>query len=426
MKHIFISVGAIVLVGVVALGIWVKNNTGLGPVILPPPGDIGEVIGSSTSPIRLPTGFSLSIFAKDLEAPRVMTWDPNGNLLTSIPSAGKVVALIDADANGVSEKTVTLLEGLNKPHGIVLGKCISLGLKKIDCKLYVAETDKLSVYNYDPNNLRATNPTKLTDLPSGGNHFTRTLAWLPGSDTSKLLIAIGSTCNVCHEENPLRGSVQLFDLATGKMSEFAKGLRNSVFLTEHPTTHQIWATEMGRDLLGDDLPPDEINILSQGSPSVDSASSPQAGSGQSSAPLNFGWPNCYGKNIHDTEFDKNTYIRNPCMEPFETPSFIDLPAHSAPLGLTFVPSDSFWPTDYRGDLLVSYHGSWNRSVPTGYKVVCIRFDVNGAYQKTEDFISGWLTKDGALGRPVDLLFGKGALYISDDKAGVIYRVTYAS
>jgi len=111
----------------------------------------------------------------------------------------------------------------------------------------------------------------------------------------------------------------------------------------HPYTRDIWATEMGRDMLGDGTPPDELNIIKKGG--------------------NYGWPICYGKNIHDTEFDKNTYFRNPCMEPFETPSYIDIPAHSVPLGLAFIPDS--WPTEYHNDLLVAYHGSWNRSTPTG-------------------------------------------------------------
>ena len=184
---------------------------------------------------------------------------------------------------------------------------------------------------------------------------------------------------------------------------------------------------MGRDLLGDDTPPDEIDI-------IDSSST---GSEQNPVP-NFGWPICYGKNVHDTDFDHNTYIRNPCMEPFEIGSHIDLPAHSAPLGLAFFPKD--WPEEYRDDLLVAYHGSWNRSEPTGYKIVRVKLDSRGNFEGVEDFITGWLrrsddksevgvptvvsglTPEGALGRPVDLVFHKGSLYISDDKAGVVYKV----
>lgn len=169
---------------------------------------------------------------------------------------------------------------------------------------------------------------------------------------------------------------------------------------------------MGRDNLGDDLPPDEINIIER----------PSAGSGQSSIP-NFGWPICYGKNIHDTNFDKNTYIRNPCMEPFETPSFIDLPAHSAPLGLAFVPEEG-WPEEWWYNILVAYHGSWNRSTPTGYKIARLKMNAKGQYLGAEDFISGWLTKDGKkTGRPVDIkVLSGGTAYISDDHAGVIYRL----
>ena len=169
----------------------------------------------------------------------------------------------------------------------------------------------------------------------------------------------------------------------------------------------MWGTEMGRDLLGDDIPPDEINILEEGK--------------------NYGWPVCYGKNIHDGEFDKRVYFRNPCMEPFETSSFIDVPAHSAPLGLAFVPKDAGWPEGYEHDLLVSYHGSWNRSVPTGYKIVRHKFDAEGNYEGVEDFIYGWFDGKNVYGRPVGLLFDKeGKLYISDDRAGVIYLVETAS
>ena len=146
----------------------------------------------------------------------------------------------------------------------------------------------------------------------------------------------------------------------------------------------MWETERGRDNLGDDLPPDEINIVEEGK--------------------NYGWPICYGKNIHDTNFDKNTYIRNPCEEPFEMPSYINIEAHSAPLGLVFVPEEG-WPEEYWYDLFVAYHGSWNRSVPTGYKIARIPLDDKG--RKTgpiEDFISGWLTAGGrGLRRPGGIL-----------------------
>jgi len=218
---------------------------------------------------------------------------------------------------------------------------------------------------------------------------------------------VGSTCNVCNEKDWRRAKILVSNTDGSDLKVFASGLRNSVFMALHPVTQQVWATEMGRDLLGDDIPPDEINIVEEGK--------------------FYGWPTCYGKNIHDTNFDKNTYIRNPCDEKFgEIPSYIDLQAHSSPLGLAFIPANSMWPEEYWNDLLVAYHGSWNRTEPTGYKIMRFLLDEKGNYVGREDFISGWLTKDNrALGRPVDILIQpNGTMYISDDKAGVIYRVVY--
>jgi glucose/arabinose dehydrogenase len=163
----------------------------------------------------------------------------------------------------------------------------------------------------------------------------------------------------------------------------------------------MWATEMGRDNLGDNLPPDEINVITEGS--------------------DFGWPICYGNNIHDTNFDKKVYIQNPCNE--KVTAKVELQAHSAPLGLGFIPEEG-WPEDYWYDLIVAYHGSWNRSVPTGYKLVRVKLDSNGNLQGVEDFITGWLTGNNrALGRPTDVLIQPGGtMYVTDDSAGVVYRI----
>ncbi len=135
---------------------------------------------------------------------------------------------------------------------------------------------------------------------------------------------------------------------------------------------------------------------------------------------NYGWPICYGKNIHDTDFDRNVYVRTPCSEPFETPSLIDLQAHSAPLGLAFYYGDNF-PEEYRDSLFVAYHGSWNRKVPTGYKIVSIDMDDF----TVKDFAIGWLSGNNVLGRPVDIIVANdGSLFVSDDNAGRIYRIYY--
>ncbi|OGL73893.1 hypothetical protein A3C96_01400 [Candidatus Uhrbacteria bacterium RIFCSPHIGHO2_02_FULL_60_10] len=357
-----------------------------------------KIIARNESPLVIPEGFSLNVFAQGLVNPRVIVKDPNGVLFVSVPATGQVLALPDKDGDGRADATAVVVRGLNRPHGLAF-RCV-----EGRCRLYVAETNALRVYDYDATALTASRPVKLADLPGGGNHFTRSLLFLPPPNDDQLLVAIGSTCNVCREADARRAKIMVINAGGGELREYARGLRNSVFQAVHPLTGEVWATEMGRDLLGDDTPPDEINIIADGK--------------------NYGWPICYGRNIHDTAFDKNTYIRNPCQEPFETPSHIDIPAHSAPLGLAFV-TGSGWPTDYENGLFVAFHGSWNRSTPTGYKVVRYRLGPGGEYLGVEDFITGWLRPDGnALGRPAGLLAeAGGTLFVADDKAGVIYRVT---
>lgn len=388
---------------------------GLKPVLLKAPQDIAKILppagGEATMdgkeagknetnmPLKLPDGFSISIFAKDLKNPRVMMWGPDGNIWVSIPSQGKVVALRDTNGDGVADEDAVVAQGLNRPHGLA-SRCDIDGT----CDVYIAESDQVAVYDFDAAFKTVVNKKKLVDLPDGGRHFTRTLMFMPYPDENTLLISVGSSCDVCHEEDVRRAKILALDVKTGEVKEFAKGLRNSVFMAIHPVNGKVWATEMGRDMLSDDLPPDEINIIKEGK--------------------NYGWPICYGKNAHDVAFDKNTYIRNPCMEPFETPSYINLPAHSAPLGLAFFPEEG-WPQEYWYNLLVAYHGSWNRSEPTGYKLVRFILDAQGNHIGTEDFISGWLEGERAFGRPVDILIQPGGvIFVSDDKAGVIYRITY--
>ncbi|MEK7625473.1 MAG: PQQ-dependent sugar dehydrogenase [Patescibacteria group bacterium] len=396
-----ILVFGILILGFLMLGwqFYRKNLSGILPAIKKPTVDVVEVTTSSTSPFALPPGFGLSIFASGLGNPRVMVFDNGGTMLVSLASGGKVVALPDKNNDGKADGVITILSGLNKPHGLALD-CPAGG----SCKLYVAETDALVSYDYDSSNFLATNRKKLLDLPKGGNHTTRSLQLISQDGQPQLLISVGSSCNVCREPDERRGAVLAYDISTGKNGLYAWGLRNAVYMTTEPRSGRIFVTEMGRDLLGDDFPPDEINILEAGK--------------------NYGWPICYGKNMHDGDFDKNTYFRNPCMEPFETPSLIDIPAHSAPLGLSFIPSEG-WPTEFRNNLIVAYHGSWNRSVPTGYKVARMIFDENGNYLKTEDFITGFLNGNQKLGRPAGVAaLPGGIIYITDDSAGVIYRLKY--
>ena len=373
----------------------------------PPPKDITEylpddsvppgALDEASLPLTLPSGFRVSVFAKDLPGARVMSFDRFGNLWVSRTREGAVTLLeVDRDTGQVRHQA-DVFQGLKNPHGLAFDP--ERGLT-----LYIAEEHRLwrvATYSED------TGETVL-DLPSsGGGHFTRTIGFGPDG---ALYVSIGSSCNVCREADERRAAVLRVDPKTKQSEIFARGLRNAVFFNWHPVTGALWATEMGRDWLGDELPPDEINIVEERGPST------------ALGVNDYGWPVCYGKNVHDTDFDKNVYVRDPCAD--KKPSVIDIPAHSAPLGLAFIPANSAWPQDYWYNLLVAYHGSWNRSQPTGYKVVRHKFDAGGTYGGVEDFITGWLTPQGALGRPVDIIVEPGGVaYISDDKAGVIYRLS---
>jgi len=369
----------------------------------PPPLPAGDL-----APLTAPEGFTTTIFSREVPGARVMIRDPKGAILVSETSEGKVVALPDVNADGKADQTITVLEGLKQPHGLLV-LCPYTGDTSVDqknCILYVAETDKLKTYRYDPDTYKAIYIETITTFPSGGGHFTRTLHEHP--DGKRILISVGSSCNVCEEKNPLRATVLQMDLVTKTISVFAAGLRNTVFMATDPVMGEVWGTDNGRDLIGDDIPPDEVNVLTEGN--------------------NYGWPICYGANVHDTDFDKKQYIRDPCTD--MTPSHIDLQAHSAALGLAFVPEEG-WPDEMMSDLLVAYHGSWNRSTPTGYKVVRFNLDqrTREAVGAPVDFLTGFLPAndsdtDNAIGRPVGLLIEPGGtVYVSDDRAGAIYKVS---
>lgn len=427
------------LIAIIGAGFYVYQNyyPAIRPVIKPPPEDIVKLIEESNKsaaevpklengtedkiltkpkalanttgmPLKLPPGFSISIFAKNLPGARVMAFDQFGNMWVSQTSQG-IISLLEVKDGKVTNQN-DIFRDLRKPHGIAFDPQNPL-------MFYFAEEDKISrVTVYSDGE-----PEKIADLPYGDGHFTRTLGFGPDS---KLYVSIGSSCNICNETDSRRAKIFSMDKDDGDFKEFARGLRNAVFFTWNPLDGKMWATEMGRDWLGDNIPPDEINIIEQGG--------------------DYGWPYCYGKNKIDTEFtvpiQKAELVQGKITEyclSYEKPSHIDIPAHSAPLGLAFFPKDppsheatdgqGGWPEEYRHDLLIAYHGSWNKSAPTGYKVVRAKLDDKGNFSGFEDFITGWLTPKGeALGRPVDILIQPGGkMYISDDKAGVIYLVTYS-
>ena len=211
-----------------------------------------------------------------------------------------------------------------------------------------------------------------------------------------LYVSVGSSCNVCKDDGR-RAAILRFKADGSDEVLFARGTRNAVGLAWKPGTDELWATDNGRDFLGDDLPPDEVNVLKENG--------------------DYGWPRCYGKSIADTS-QKGSEAECPGT----LPSRIDLQAHSAPLGLRFVPESSALAKNIPGQLLIAYHGSWNRREPTGYKVVVA--DISGAEPVVRDLITGWYANGDVWGRPVDVAFAPdGSLFITDDKAGAVYRVT---
>jgi glucose/arabinose dehydrogenase len=391
-------VTAIILLALVGLSGWalyfyLKNFSGIYPALSSPSSNIASQIRKNEQPLVYPDAFELSIFAEGLTEPRVITFDPGGTMLVSLTSTGRVVALPDTDNNGRADLVVEVISGLNRPHGLAFSNTFP-------SRLFIAEKNQVTSYRYDQKMFKAVSPKHIAGLPGSGGHFTRTLLFLPRPNEDKLLISVGSSCNSCMETDWRRAKILVTDSDGKNLKTYASGLRNAVFMTIHPKTKEIWATEMGRDYLGDNLPPDEINIIQNGN--------------------DYGWPSCYGKNVPDTKF-LDSPLSTACAG--KTPSFIDIPAHSAPLGLDFFPTRG-WPEQYRNCLLVAYHGSWNRSVPTGYKLVLFRFNDQGKSLGSEDFVSGWLRNEKeSSGRPVDIKVREnGVIYISDDKAGVIYRL----
>src|SRR3989344_271311 len=295
---------------------------------------------------------------------RFMAFSPDGILFVSMSSSaglyssqsqddGKIFAIPDKNKDGVADQATAVLTNLHLPHGIAF----------YNNYLYVAEEGKVARYAYLGDSNLGAREVIVTDLQTAGEHLSRTIGFSP---SGKMYISMGSSCNVCEQSNSHFATIREYNADGTGGRVFATGLRNTVGFTFNPSTAEIWGTDNGRDYLGDNLPPDEINIIKDGG--------------------NYGWPNCYGKNIHDTDFDKNTYIALypplPCGD--KEPSLFDLQAHSAALGLRFITAQfsSLW----QGDLLVAYHGSWNRSQYTGYKVV--RLDVEGNSVIGEyDFIS---------------------------------------
>jgi glucose/arabinose dehydrogenase len=333
--------------------------------------------------LRLPPGFRADVVATGLSGPRALAFDPAGTLLVSLPGEGRVVAL----AGGV----ITVAAQLDRPHGLVIR----------DRHLYVAETGRILRFRYDARTRSARGAVPIVrDLPHGGHHWARSLAFGPDG---RLYVAIGSSCDACRERDSRRAAIVSYAADGSQARVFATGLRNPVGLAFEPRRGVLWTTVNERDWRSGGAPPDYVTVVREGA--------------------SYGWPSCFaagGTFARDPEL-RSELDRADCRK--MTLPTLELPPHSAPLGLTFYGGRQF-PPEYRGDLFVALHGSRPGLPAVGHKIIRIR---RASYPpRAEDFATGFHEGERVLGRPVDVLVGSdGALYVSDDHAGAIYRIRFA-
>lgn len=338
--------------------------------------------------LHLPAGFKVSIFAQNLPNARSLALGDKGVVFVGTGSAGSVYALEDKDNDGFADKSYTIATDLFMPNGVAFK----------DGSLYVAEINRIIRFDHITDHLIKPPllPVVLYDkLPSDKHHGWKYLRFGPDG---KLYSAIGAPCNICKPDKPY---ASLFRMnANGSQFEImAEGIRNSVGFDWQPETNILFFNEHGRDHLGDDLPPDELNQWSK--------------SGE-----HFGYPYCHAGEILDPEFGAGKNCKDYIAPVWK------YKAHNAPLGMRFYRGKQF-PSEFKNQLFVAQHGSWNRTKPDGYRIALVRFK-NGKPVSEDVFIDGWLTKDDkVLGRPVDILeLPDGGLLISDDQLGLIYKVEY--
>ncbi|EDZ65475.1 hypothetical protein NOC27_2155 [Nitrosococcus oceani AFC27] len=339
--------------------------------------------------LQLPKGFTIKIYATDLPGARMLQFTPEGDLLVSLSNTGDIV-LLERDTNSdyQPEGRHILLTQLNRPHGIDLHQGW----------LYVAETDAIGRIRFDALTRTVRGKyQRIAQLPSGSGHWTRTLGFGPDG---WLYVSVGSSCNACKEADIRRAALLRFPPTGGKGEIFASGLRNTVDFDWHPSTNQLYGTDNGRDFLGDDFPPDELNLIEQGG--------------------FYGWPYAHGDNIPDPTLgpDHQEAIQNSIAPVYY------FAAHTAPLGITFLRGKQL-PFAYQEAALVALHGSWNRTEKQGYEIVSLHFNKAGEISGRK-FVTGFEINGNVIGRPVDVAEGPdGAIYISDDFTGSIYRVSYS-
>lgn len=347
----------------------------------------GDDVSGKLALIKLPPGFEIQLFAENVENARQLALGDHGTVFAGSRKAGLVHAIVDRDGDLFAEGIYVVDRDLNMPSGIEF----RFG------SLYVGAVDRILRYDDIESSLdHPPEPDVVTEgFPDKTHHGWKYLRFGPDS---LLYVPVGAPCNTCDEP----GFAQIRRiLADGSgMEVYAEGVRNSVGMAFHPHTKALWFTENGRDLMGDDLPGDELNVA------------PEAG-------LNFGFPWCHQGDTPDPEFGEG----KSCAD--YTPPALILGAHVAALGLTFYTGDMF-PRSYGNQLFIAQHGSWNRTEKTGYNILLVKFDDEGVVTGSEVFASGWLQGQENWGRPNDVLqMPDGSLLVSDDQAGVIYRISYS-
>jgi glucose/arabinose dehydrogenase len=338
--------------------------------------------------LKLPDGFAIEVYATGVPNARSLALGGKGIVYVSTRRDNRVYAVVDRNGDRKAEKVFTVAQGLAVPNGIAYR----------NGSLFIAQIPRL--LRIDGIDGRLANPPKpvvVNDaLPTHEHHGWRYIKFGPDG---WLYMPVGAPCNICKREEPIYASIARMKPDGTGLEVFAKGVRNSVGFDWHPETKELWFTENGRDSLGDDIPPDELNRA------------PQAG-------MDFGYPHCHGGVIRDPEFGDRA-----CTE-FEPP-VQNLGPHTAALGMRFYTGTMF-PPEYKNAIIIAEHGSWNRARKLGFRVMVVRLDGNKAVSY-EPLITGWLDEqsDQAWGRPVDVeVLDDGSLLISDDWKGVLYRVTY--
>lgn len=359
----------------------------------PPPPKIFNNTPASKLPlssIKLPEGFKIDIYAENVKNARSMCLSPNGTLFVGTRDKGDVYALKDTDGDFRVDKMYTLATGLNMPNGVALR----------DGDLYIAEVSRiLKLENIEQSLANPPQPVVVYDqYPTEKHHGWKYIAFGPDG---KLYVPVGAPCNICESKEDIYNSITRLDLETKKVEIVQRGVRNTVGFTWHPDNQELWFTDNGRDMLGDDVPSCELNHASRDG-------------------MHFGYPYCHQGDVADPEFG----AKRPCSD-FTAPAQ-KLGAHVAPLGVEFYTGKMF-PNAYKKQILLAEHGSWNRSKKSGYRIMMVTLNAQGQATSYKPFAEGWLNPDtqDVWGRPVDLEFlPDGSMLVSDDYADVIYRISH--